>query len=426
VLHFSTATRCTFQPPFTSQLQPAANNSPDLLQMELAELQVKLLEALESLPDGERAAVTLCHMAGLTQQQASEELGLALNTVKSQVKRGLDRLRKRLGPQSRGLEAYLAALSFPPPSVGWEAAVQRWRDGSVSAPPGVSGLSRTALTGVAAVSVCLVLLLVAWRVQENGAQTVTPQVAEETTRVSSLDGASAPDQITGDPSKPDMGTPSTEPTAPTDSGPVSASASVAPSLTPPAAEEIGRSEVQPPGKNPVGTIQVRTDYYASGPIYTQWTELVTAAGPVLHGSFRKFRLNSALWEASQFVNGLREGSWETYHENGAIACRGEFRAGQPSGLWTWYHDNSTKMAEGRFEHGQKQDIWRAWHANGERQFEENYELGKREGIAVSFDEQGRKVRETTWQEGVKHGPETEFDADGNALPSTIYEHGKRK
>ncbi len=53
--------------------------------------------ALADLGEAERMCVSLCFGAGLTHQEAADALGAPLGTVKSHVKRGLDKLRRRLG-----------------------------------------------------------------------------------------------------------------------------------------------------------------------------------------------------------------------------------------------------------------------------------------------------------------------------------------
>ena len=51
------------------------------------------------LPEVERVCVSLCYGAGLSHAEAALALNLPLGTVKSHVKRGLDRLRARLAPR---------------------------------------------------------------------------------------------------------------------------------------------------------------------------------------------------------------------------------------------------------------------------------------------------------------------------------------
>lgn len=62
-------------------------------------------EALKGLTEGERFCVSLCFGAGLSHAEAAEALNLPLGTVKSHVKRGLDKLRVRLGPEADTMEA---------------------------------------------------------------------------------------------------------------------------------------------------------------------------------------------------------------------------------------------------------------------------------------------------------------------------------
>ncbi len=59
-------------------------------------------EALRRLPEVERVCVSLCYGAGLTNAEAASALNLPLGTVKSHVKRGLDKLRARLAPRGPG------------------------------------------------------------------------------------------------------------------------------------------------------------------------------------------------------------------------------------------------------------------------------------------------------------------------------------
>lgn len=63
------------------------------------------LQALESLPDSQRTAVTLAVRGGLTHEQISVQTGMPLGTVKTNIRRGLQRIRTLLGtgePESQG------------------------------------------------------------------------------------------------------------------------------------------------------------------------------------------------------------------------------------------------------------------------------------------------------------------------------------
>jgi len=63
-----------------------------------AEGRIDLDEALKGLGPAERVCVTMCFGAGLSHAEAAEALNLPLGTVKSHVKRGLEKLRTRLAP----------------------------------------------------------------------------------------------------------------------------------------------------------------------------------------------------------------------------------------------------------------------------------------------------------------------------------------
>ena len=78
--------------------EPVLEHSQDLAGDAGAAGHMDLDRALNSLGAAERACVTLCYGAGLSHAQAAEALNLPLGTVKSHVKRGLDRLKHQLSP----------------------------------------------------------------------------------------------------------------------------------------------------------------------------------------------------------------------------------------------------------------------------------------------------------------------------------------
>jgi len=65
-----------------------------------ADATIDLDGALKTLGAAERLCVTMCFGAGLSHTEAAEALNLPLGTVKSHVKRGLDKLRARLAPEA--------------------------------------------------------------------------------------------------------------------------------------------------------------------------------------------------------------------------------------------------------------------------------------------------------------------------------------
>jgi RNA polymerase sigma-70 factor (ECF subfamily) len=58
---------------------------------------IDLEAALAALSGAERMCVSLCYGAGLTHAEAAEAMSAPVGTVKSHVKRGLEKLRKRFG-----------------------------------------------------------------------------------------------------------------------------------------------------------------------------------------------------------------------------------------------------------------------------------------------------------------------------------------
>ena len=59
---------------------------------------IDLDEALKILAPAERLCVSLCYGAGLSHAEVAQALNTPLGTVKSHVKRGLDKLRERMAP----------------------------------------------------------------------------------------------------------------------------------------------------------------------------------------------------------------------------------------------------------------------------------------------------------------------------------------
>ena len=60
------------------------------------DLRMDLEEAMKFLSDGERAAIGLCCQQGLTHEEAASILNCPLGTVKTNILRGKEKLRRRL------------------------------------------------------------------------------------------------------------------------------------------------------------------------------------------------------------------------------------------------------------------------------------------------------------------------------------------
>jgi RNA polymerase sigma-70 factor (ECF subfamily) len=63
---------------------------------------IDLDEAMKALSESERVCVSLCYGAGLSHAEAAAALNAPLGTVKSHVKRGVDKLRARLSHEGDG------------------------------------------------------------------------------------------------------------------------------------------------------------------------------------------------------------------------------------------------------------------------------------------------------------------------------------
>ena len=70
-----------------------------------AGLRMDLTEAMKGLNSNERAAVVLCCQNGLSHEEAAEVLDCPLGTVKTNVLRGREKLRKLLAPAYENYES---------------------------------------------------------------------------------------------------------------------------------------------------------------------------------------------------------------------------------------------------------------------------------------------------------------------------------
>jgi RNA polymerase sigma factor (sigma-70 family) len=90
----------------------------------------ELHEELGRLPERYREPIVLCHLEGLTQEQAAGRLGWPIGTVQSRLARGRERLRARLlrrgvAPSAAGLAAGAGASARAAVSAAWVESTAR-------------------------------------------------------------------------------------------------------------------------------------------------------------------------------------------------------------------------------------------------------------------------------------------------------------
>lgn len=93
---------------------------------ELSDVGQRLRAQMELLPLAEREAVVLTHVSGLSQQAAAESLGVPRTTLVSNLKNGIDRLRKKMGKDDHEVVALLSSAGIVPPHGGYAQAIERW------------------------------------------------------------------------------------------------------------------------------------------------------------------------------------------------------------------------------------------------------------------------------------------------------------
>lgn len=75
---------------------PEPQDSPGLAQASLAELSDRVRQALQALPEAQRAVLQMAYYEGLSQSDITEQTGIPLGTVKSRSRQGLLKLRELL------------------------------------------------------------------------------------------------------------------------------------------------------------------------------------------------------------------------------------------------------------------------------------------------------------------------------------------
>jgi RNA polymerase sigma factor (sigma-70 family) len=109
-----------------------ATHEADNSELDAAAIWPELYQELGRLPDRFLRPLLLCHLEGLTYQQAAERLGCPVRTVQSRLTRGRKRLRDRLA--RRGLAPLAALLTAAlAPQAGAAATSQQWTHMTITA-----------------------------------------------------------------------------------------------------------------------------------------------------------------------------------------------------------------------------------------------------------------------------------------------------
>ncbi len=90
---------------------------------------------LDRLPERFRAPIVLCHLEGLTNEQAAGQLGLPLRTVQRRLEQGRERLKARLVRRGVASATCAGMLSMGP---AVEAASEAWIEATVRAAAGLA------------------------------------------------------------------------------------------------------------------------------------------------------------------------------------------------------------------------------------------------------------------------------------------------
>lgn len=93
-----------------AEMQPSRDDAPDPAWDDLGRA---VREELAQLPRPYRAPLELCYLRGMSHEEAAEELGWPLGTVKTRLVRGRRRLRERLDRRGVALGAALLLLFLP-------------------------------------------------------------------------------------------------------------------------------------------------------------------------------------------------------------------------------------------------------------------------------------------------------------------------
>ena len=112
-----------------------------------ADSMAELHEEISRLPDRYRAPIVLCHLEGLSNEQAASQLGVPVRTIQRRLAQGRERLRVRL--ERRGLVSSVGLLGA---RFGTLTGSEAWLETTVQAAAGLAAGQKVAAVASAAVS----------------------------------------------------------------------------------------------------------------------------------------------------------------------------------------------------------------------------------------------------------------------------------
>ncbi|RFS19308.1 RNA polymerase sigma-70 factor [Chitinophaga silvatica] len=86
----------------SNSVQSEIDDTSIMLTMIQSEVMGEIYRAIETLPDACRQIIRMGYLEGLKNPEIADKLSISVNTVKTQKKRGIEMLKKRLNPEIFG------------------------------------------------------------------------------------------------------------------------------------------------------------------------------------------------------------------------------------------------------------------------------------------------------------------------------------
>jgi antitoxin component YwqK of YwqJK toxin-antitoxin module len=87
------------------------------------------------------------------------------------------------------------------------------------------------------------------------------------------------------------------------------------------------------------------EHYESEAKFREWQ----FANGLKNGEARSYREDGTPWSLNTYRNDTLHGPYKTWHENGALYIDGQYRQGNRSGVWKFYSPEGELIRETRFD-----------------------------------------------------------------------------